>query len=155
MLEGGFDALTMAGVARDLGLAQNAIYWYFPSRADLFAATLRRMLEGIASRKPRGMTDIAKRVLWFTDQFAPLYELQPAMHEQARTSPAVADFVADLEDRLARMLANLFRGRLPDEELATAIDSFRTTVTGAYARGLPPRRRRELLAYSLGRLFDG
>jgi len=155
LLEGGFDALTMAGVARDLGLAQNAIYWYFPSRADLFAAVLRRVLAGIAARKPRGRTDIARRVLWFTDQFAPLYRLQPAMHEQARESPAVAAFVADLEELFARMLANLFRGRVPDEELASAIDSFRTTVTGAYARGLPPRRRRELLAYSLGRLLDG
>jgi AcrR family transcriptional regulator len=155
LLEGGFDALTMAGVARDLGLAQNAIYWYFPSRADLFAAVLRRLLAGIAARKPRGTTDIARRVLWFTDQFAPLYQLQPAMHEQARESPAVADFVRDLEDLFARMLSNLFRGRLPDDELASAIDSFRTTVTGAYARDLPPRRRRELLTYSLGRLLDG
>src|SRR5260221_14732474 len=105
LLEGGFDALTMAGVARDLGLAQNAIYWYFPSRADLFAATLRRVLQGIASRKPRGGTDVVKRVLWFTDQFAPLYELQPAMNEQARESTAVADFARDLEDLVARMLS--------------------------------------------------
>src|SRR5437667_7758703 len=76
LLGGGFDALSMSGVARDLGLAQNAIYWYFPSRADLFVAVLRRILEGIAARKPRGSTDIVERVLWFTDQFAPLYELQ-------------------------------------------------------------------------------
>jgi AcrR family transcriptional regulator len=155
LLAGGFDALTMAGVARDLGLAQNAIYWYFPSRADLFAVTLRRILEQIAARKPRTGTDVAKRVLWFTDQFAPLYRLQPAMHEQALRSQAVADLVADLEDLFARMLSHLFRGRVPEEELGSAIDSFRTTVTGAYARGLAPRRRRELLVYSLGRLLEG
>jgi AcrR family transcriptional regulator len=154
LLEGGFEALTMAGIARELGLAQNAIYWYFPSRADLFAAALRGILAEIAARKPRGESDIVRRVLWFTDQFAPLYALQPAMHKQARESAAVAAFARELEELLVAMLSNLFRGRLPDEELASAIDSFRTTVTGAYARGLSRRRRRELLAYSLGRLLD-
>jgi AcrR family transcriptional regulator len=154
LLSGGFDALSMAGVARDLGLAQNAIYWYFPSRADLFVAVLRRILEGIAARKPRGSTDVVARVLWFTDQFAPLYELQPAMQAQASESAVVADFLCDLENLFARMLSNVFRGRVPDDELAAAIDSFRTTVAGAYATRLPRSRRRKLLAYSLHRLLD-
>src|SRR5437660_12556488 len=79
LLEGGFEALSMVGIARELGLAQNAIYWYFPSRAELFVATLRRILEGIAGRKPRGEQNVVKRILWWTDQFAPLYAFRPAM----------------------------------------------------------------------------
>jgi len=87
--EGGFEALSMIGIARDLGLAQNAIYWYFPSRAELFVAVLRHMLEGIAARKPRGEVGVVERALWWTDQFAPIYELRPAMQEQARKAGIV------------------------------------------------------------------
>src|SRR5207245_7470833 len=61
--ESGFEGLSMIGIARELGLAQNAIYWYFPSRAELFAAALRGILEGIAARKPRHSTNIVERVL--------------------------------------------------------------------------------------------
>ena len=154
LLAGGFDALSMAGIARELGLAQNAIYWYFPSRANLFVAALRHILEGIAARKPRGVTDVVERTLWFTDQFAPLYELRPAMQAQASESPVVAEFVQQLEGLFARMLSNLFRGRVADEELDDAIESFRTTVIGAYAAGLPRSRRRELLAYTLRKLVN-
>jgi AcrR family transcriptional regulator len=152
--DGGFEALSMVGIARELGLAQNAIYWYFRSRAELFAATLRRMLERIAARKPRGEQDVVKRILWWTDQFEPLYAFRPAMHEQARTSRVVAEFVTDLDDLLDRMLTNAFRHRVPNDQLAAAVESFRATVTGTYAQGVPPRRRREVLSFSLDRLLQ-
>jgi AcrR family transcriptional regulator len=149
LCDGGFEALSMIGIARDLGLAQNAIYWYFPSRAELFAAALRGILEGIAARKPRHSTNIVERVLWFTDEFAPLYNLRPAMQEQARESTAVAQFVRELDNLHERMLTNLFRERVPENELPLAIDSFRAAVVGAYAQALPRPRRRKLLAYTL------
>ncbi len=151
--EGGFEALSMAGIARDLGLAQNAIYWYFPSRAELFVAVLRRILEGIAARKPRGKVDVVERILWWTDQFAPLYAFHSAMQEQARESPVVADFARQLDEVLDRMLANAFRGRVSEGQLPLAVDSFRVTVTGAYAQGLSRQRRRKLLSFVLERLL--
>src|SRR5947209_6962033 len=151
--EGGFEALSMIGIARELGLAQNAIYWYFPSRSELFVAVMRRMLEGIAARKPRGEKDLVTRILWWTDQFAPLYSLRATMQEQARESQVIAGFVQDLDDLLDRMLANAFRSRVPDDQLAAAIESFRSTVTGTYVQNLAPRHRREILTFSLDRLL--
>jgi AcrR family transcriptional regulator len=152
--DGGFDALSISGIARDLGLAQNAIYWYFPSRAELFVAVLRRILEGIAARKPRHSINIVERALWFTDQFAPLYNLRPAMQEQARESADVAQFVRELDNLLERMLTNLFRERVLEDDLPLAIDSFRAAVTGAYAQGLSRARRRKVLAYTLDQLLE-
>src|SRR5947209_19805946 len=80
LTEGGFEALSMIGIARDLGLAQIAMYWYFPSRAELLVAVLRRMLKGIGPRQPRGETDMVKRILCWSDQFAPLYSFRAARH---------------------------------------------------------------------------
>lgn len=154
LLAGGFEALSMIGIARDLGVAQNAIYWYFPSRAELFVAVLRHMLESIAARKPRGEVGVVERTLWWTDQFARIYALRPAMQEQARTSEVVAKFVDDLDGLLERMLTNAFRGRVPDGQLRGAIDSFRATVIGTYAQELSRRGRREVLSFALDRLLS-
>src|SRR4051812_50227265 len=64
--EGGYEQLSVAALARELGLAQNAVYWYFPAKDDLFVAVLRRMLADLAPPKPRGGGGDRRRVLWFT-----------------------------------------------------------------------------------------
>jgi AcrR family transcriptional regulator len=153
LASGGIQALSISGVARDLGLAHNAVYWYFPSRADLFVAVLRHRLADIAARKPRRSKDIAERVLWFTDQLGPLYQLQPAMQDLAREAPVVAEFVGELDALSERMLANVFRPRIEGDDLSIAIESFRSAVVGAYARGLPRDQRQRLLAFMLNQLL--
>src|SRR4051795_4275521 len=79
--EGGYEALSVAAIARELGLAQNAIYWYFPSKDHLFVAALERMLGEIAARKPSRAVGEVERILWFTDQFEALSHLRPAMND--------------------------------------------------------------------------
>src|SRR4051794_29879772 len=95
--ESGYQALSVAAIARELGLAQNAIYWYFPSKDELFVATLRRMLEEMVARKPSKQVGELERILWFTDQFQALSGLRGAMNDRARSSPVVADFVKQLD----------------------------------------------------------
>src|SRR5438874_10652007 len=89
LLEGGMEGLSVAAIARELGLAQNAIYWYFPSKDHLFVAALEAMLRDIAARKPSGDVDVVERILWFTDQFQALSDLRAAMNERARSSEVV------------------------------------------------------------------
>jgi AcrR family transcriptional regulator len=143
--EGGYDALSVAAIARELGLAQNAVYWYFPSKDDLFVATLERMLRGIAARKPKGDVDRVERVLWFTDQFEPLSHLRPAMNERARSSEVVKAFVDELEALLTRMLGNVLGDDL-------AVQTFRATAEGTMVKGMSKRERRKVLRYTLERL---
>jgi AcrR family transcriptional regulator len=145
----GYEALSVAAIARELGLAQNAIYWYFPSKDHLFVAALERMLQEIAARKPRHSVDIVERILWFTDQFEVLSTMRGAMNERARTSPVVAEFVTRLDALLTRMLSNVFRGRVPESELPVAVKSFRATVQGCSAEGLEKRQRRKVLRFAL------
>src|ERR1700736_5456330 len=71
---GGYEALSVAAIARELGIAQNAIYWYFPSKDHLFVAALERMLRDIAARKPARAAGEVQRILWFTDQFQTLFD---------------------------------------------------------------------------------
>ena len=153
--DGGYDALSMAAIARELGVAQNAVYWYFPSRDALFVATLRRMLGEIAARKPGREVGEIERVLWFTDQFEALSALRAAMRERAKSSAPVAEFVDELDAQLSRMLASVFRDRVPEDELPLAVDAFRATVEGTFVKGMSRRQRRKVLSFALERLIGG
>jgi AcrR family transcriptional regulator len=153
--DGGYDALSVAAIARELGLAQNAIYWYFPSKDHLFVAALERMLREIMARKPSRAAGEVERILWFTDQFQALSDLRGAMNERARSSKVVADFVRELDALLSRMLSNTLRRHLPEKELPMAVETFRATVEGTFVKGLGKRERRKVLTFALERLMGG
>jgi AcrR family transcriptional regulator len=152
--EGGYEALSVAAIARELGVAQNAIYWYFPSKDHLFVAALKGMLSEIAARKPkRDEADEIERILWFTDQFQELSDLRAAMRERARSSEVVADFVEELDALLSRMLSNALSDRISADELPVAVETFRATVEGTVVKGLDRRARRRVLTFALERLI--
>jgi AcrR family transcriptional regulator len=152
--EGGYEALSVAGIARKLGLAQNAVYWYFPSKDHLFVAALDGMLTEIAARKPKkSEADEIERILWFTDQFQELSDLRGAMRDRARSSEVVAEFVEQLDELLSRMLSNTLSGRIPPDELPVAVETFRATVDGTVVKGLNRKDRRQVLTFALDRLI--
>ena len=151
--EGGYEALSVSGIARELGVAQNAIYWYFQSKDHLFVAALEEMLREIAARKPSRKVGEIERILWFTDQFQALSNLRGAMTERARSSKVVADFVEQLDALLSRMLSNALRDHVAPEELPIAVETFRTTVEGTFVKGLDKRARRKVLTFTLERLM--
>ena len=152
--DGGYEALSVAAISRELGLAQNAIYWYFPSKDHLFVAALDRLLRDIAARKPSRSTDAIVRILWFADQFSVLWGLQGAIAERARSSDVVSEFVRNLDELLARMLTNAFRGHVCEDELPIAIEAFRSTIAGTFVRGLDRKQRDRELRFVLARLWS-
>lgn len=151
--EGGYEALSVAAIARELGIAQNSVYWYFPSKDHLFVAALERMLRDIAARKPKGDVGKIERILWFTDQLETLAALRGAMSERAQSSEVVAAFVEELDSLLSRMLSNVLRGQVPEEELPIAVEAVRATVQGTFVRGLSKKKRREVLTFALRRVM--
>jgi AcrR family transcriptional regulator len=152
--EGGYEGLSIAGIARKLGLAQNAVYWYFPSKDHLFVAALDGMLTEIAARKPKkSEADEIERILWFTDQFQELSDLRGAMRDRARSSEVVAEFVEQLDELLSRMLSNTLSDRIPPDELPLAVETFRATVEGTVVKGLNRKDRRRVLTFALDRMI--
>src|SRR6266567_4137127 len=82
LLEGGFEALSVAGVARQVGVAQNAVYWYFPSRDHLFVAALERILHrAVGAKKPPHDSDPSVMALWFVDRLGQFQPLLAAVHD--------------------------------------------------------------------------
>ena len=150
--DGGYDALSVAAMARELGLAQNALYWYFPSKDHLFVAALERMLRDIVARKPPEERSIERKVLWFVDQLQEIEPVRASMYERARTSEVVAEFVEALNQTWKHMLGNVLADRVPEDERKAAVDALIATIQGAFFQPMSPAERRRLIAFALERL---
>jgi AcrR family transcriptional regulator len=150
---GGYPGLSVAAIARELRVAQNTIYWYFPSKDHLFVAALGRMLEQIHARKPSSDSGKIEQILWFTDQFEELSGMRAAMTERARSAPVVAEFVTQLDALLSRMLSGALAGDVEPAELPLAVEAFRATVEGTFVKGLDRSERRNVLTFILRQLM--
>jgi AcrR family transcriptional regulator len=152
VLDGGFGALSMAAIARELGVAQNAVYWYFPSRDHLFVAVLRHLMDELAARKPPTLKDHVDRAVWMVNRLADLHPLIVALHERAKASDVVAEFHREVEGIVRGMVAHALTGHVPDAEMPVAVESFIATVEGVLLRQLPRRQRGDVVRYTLERL---
>lgn len=151
LLEGGYQNLSIADIARELGLAQNAIYWYFPSKDHLFVAALQQLVDGILSRKPRG-DSVAARVVWFADRMQEFQPLRASLSARARSSEVVAKFEADLYAGIKLLLASALSGTVAAEDLDLTTDAVVAMVEGVLLQDASRRKRAELIRFGLERL---
>lgn len=150
--EGGYEALSVAAIARELGVAQNAVYWYFPSKDHLFVAALEQMLRDVVARKPPRQRVLERKILWFVDQLDALSDVRAAMEDRARTSEVVAAFATELQATWRRMLTNVLSDRVDDDELPVVVETILATIQGTLASRRSAAERRRLIAFALGRL---
>lgn len=146
---GGVAAFSVAELARELGLAANSIYWYFPTRDDLLVATVEHALLGILGRKPPGMKRLDSRILWFVEQLDELEGVRVGLHERARESTTIADFLTRLDDRSRTMLRNVLAGHVPEADLDLAAQTLLATVEGARLQRLDGRTRRRVIEFAV------
>jgi AcrR family transcriptional regulator len=160
---GGVDALSVAALARELGVAQNTIYWYFPSRDHLLVAAMGRMVQRIISEgaAPDGAepgssdskpSTIRESILMAVDRFAEIYPLRIALRERARSSPVLFDFDKRLSDFLHEALHEAFEPYVLAADIELAIETFLLASDGCHSRGLGPAERRAVLGFVLDRL---
>ena len=151
LLEGGYANLSMAAIARELGLAQNAVYWYFPSRDHLLVAALERIIHRVLQEKPRGRGTLG-RILWFADRLEEFQALRTAVHERAESSPLVADFERQLNQQLHALAAGSLAEVVPAAEVDLTTEAVLALVEGTLLRDLPRRRREAVIRLGFERL---
>lgn len=151
-LSHGYAGTTMAAISSAAGVAPAAVYWYFRSKDDVFAAVMDRMLsreirildEDHADDDPmshlvRGLNDM--RV------FRPLHQ---AMHGRLLQSEAVREahdrFLDWIRDLVRQMVDNLDDPTV-DRELVA--DTAVTLFEGFNVEGSPPRPGAQLMRFLL------
>jgi AcrR family transcriptional regulator len=146
---GGYDDMSVAAIARELGIVQNSIYWYFPSKDRLFVAVLRRMLAELASKKPPKNKGLVAQVLWATDQMHDLAPLRSELRERAVRSEVADEFAKELDALVRRLLILGIEPYLDPDELDVAANTFLATVEGTFTLGLRKAERHRAIAYAL------
>ena len=150
---GGYNSLSVAALARELGLAHNAIYWYFPSKDHLIVATFDHMVHKLLANKPATGKDVVAKVMWFVEQLGELYPLRASMHEQAQRSKVIGDYLDDLNNRLRSMTMHALEPYVDADDLTLAAASFSATVQGAFLAGTHPKERKRVIRFALESLI--
>jgi AcrR family transcriptional regulator len=126
---GGISELSVAAISRELGIAHNAIRWYFPTRDDLLVAAVRRLLERVVAKKPPASHGAREQAVWFAHQLHRHAALRAAVHERAESSENVRRFVEEFQDLLRGMVAIWLLG---DRSARTVeVDTFLAALEGA------------------------
>lgn len=152
-LADGYDGMSVAAIARELGIAQNSVYWYFPSKDDLFVAAFRQILLRLGTRKPPRRA--ADRVVWVTDQLAQLAAPRSALRARAVHCDAAARLQSDLEQWIRALLLGELEARLDPAQAELAGQAFLAAVEGALSMNLPRSERRRVVAFVYARIAGG
>lgn len=149
----GLTTVSIAEVARSLHLSGNSVYWYFPSRDELWIAVVERIGSAIFARKPPTSARWESDVVWLVDQLADLYPFVNALQHQSRQAPRLEAYYGELRERIRSMLATAIATHVPSASDPDA-DALMilTVVVGTYALGLDPRTRHQVVRRALAEL---
>src|SRR5947208_3321874 len=111
--ERGYAGTTTAAIAEAAGVAQNAVYWYFPSKDHLFVADLGAV-------QGRSLVD---QVIYAAERLEQTQDLGAAVADRARKSEIVAGFADRMQHGLRTALLDAVRREAPDVDAGLVADS--------------------------------
>ncbi|WP_280369272.1 TetR/AcrR family transcriptional regulator [Nocardia wallacei] len=115
--ERGYDAVSVASIARAAGVVSNTVYWYFPDKDAVLISVLDVVLaESMQRFEAIAGADLAERLVWVVDELAQLSGLVTTVHARAEESAVVRDW----HDRFHALTEGLFRLELTELGLAEA-----------------------------------
>lgn|SRR5437764_11917375 len=153
LVRDGYDNTTMAEVARAARVANNSVYWYFPSKDDLLAAVLRRRQERVlAELADLATSSLEERVLGLLAELDHVANLTAAVHGRASHNVAVAEMHEAFHAAAERYLGSGFRDAgLGQQEATSAAAAIMAMVEGIHLheRDRDPVARNRLLLWTL------
>lgn len=143
----------MSEIAQSIGVANAAIYWYFPSKDHLLAEVWRRALEEEIERLKDGPEDPFRRLIDGLIHLRPYRGLHMTIHERMLESPELAavhertlDWIRDTVS-----LGITWHGRDAVRE-AELVDLVVVLFEGANVPGIRTRTATDLISGVLARL---
>lgn len=155
----GFAGLSLADVARRLGLARAAVYWYFPTKDDLLVAVVGAAFAEFTDSTPAPSDgapggDPVDRLLVAVDRLAELQPLATALHDRAHHAEQAARLEARIQEDLCARLRNLLTGHVPATRLDLVARGIVVFVEGLLTHSRTAAERRELTTFLARRLID-
>ena len=92
-IEDGYEATSMAALAKAAGVAGNTIYWYFADKDDVLVAVLDAVLnDALAEYAQVATAPLEEQLLWVLRQLRQMRRLVNTVHARATHSPAVDEW---------------------------------------------------------------
>jgi len=158
-LEKGFEATTMASIAKRAGVASNVVYWYFESKDHLFVAAMQRLVDGVirdaltTAQRKDGSQDLQAGLELVVERLSAGNALIAAVHDRAARSPVVATFHQQVHDRYGEVLAEALTERgVPANERPLVVDALSTAVEGLVMHGASKQEARRMIGFLVQRL---
>lgn len=144
-IEDGYDATSMAAIARAAGVAPNTIYWYFGDKDDLLIAVLDAVLaDALADYASLVDQPLEEQVLWTVQHLQQMRRLVATVHARIGRSEALNAwhdaFHAATEGLLRAQLAPRIDPATIDAEVKIAV----FTVEGLLTHELSPGEQRTI-----------
>lgn len=154
LLSDGYEATTMAAIARGAGVSNNAVYWYFPGKDELLAAVLRRRQEQAFADVLPG--PLPSRVLKALAELDSVANLTAPVHERAKYSAAVAEVHESFHSAIDERLRSSFRAAgLSDSDARMAAEATVSIIEGLHLHNASrdPASRDQLVLWALQRFI--
>ncbi len=92
-VEDGYEATSMAALAKAAGVAGNTIYWYFTDKDDVLVAVLDAVLaDALAEYEQVAAAPLEDQLGWVVQQLHQMHRLVNTVHTRAAHSPAVDEW---------------------------------------------------------------
>jgi AcrR family transcriptional regulator len=133
-IQDGYDATSMASLARAAGVAPNTIYWYFGDKDDLLIAVLDAvMTDALAEYADVAERPIAEQMLWTVRRLQQLQRLVTTVHARIGRSEALNAwhdaFHATTEGLLRASIAHAVPAQEQDAEVRIAVFAIEGLLT--------------------------
>jgi AcrR family transcriptional regulator len=151
--ERGYVGTTTALLADAAGVAQNAVYWYFPSKDHLFVAVLERMLDALVAdvAKDHGLT-LESRVTRTVKRLQQTEDLRVALLERSRESDIAAAFATKMRATLYSLLVEAVRREVPEGNHPMIARGILAVADGTH--GMPTEERLGLVAFAVRKFVE-
>lgn len=98
-LSQGYDGTSMSKIARELGVAPNTLYWYYPSKDELLVAVLnRQMSQSLAGLPAIAEKPIGEKLEWALQEFEQSRELVSTVHARLDQSAVIREWHDQFHD---------------------------------------------------------
>ncbi|MGW4718355.1 TetR/AcrR family transcriptional regulator [Nocardia sp. NPDC004260] len=155
-VEEGYDAASMARIARDSGVVSNTLYWYFQDKDAVLIAVLDAVLaDSMAAYGSLLDSGVADRLLWLVGQLEQLGRLVSTVHARAKESAAVDEW----HEQFHVLAEGLFRTDLielgvPAGEVDPLVTIGVFVVEGLLTHPMPESAKRAVIEALLHRAQD-
>jgi AcrR family transcriptional regulator len=138
-IEDGFEATSMAHLARTAGVAPNTIYWYFEDKDAVLIAVLEAALaDALADYADIVSLPLEQQVRWSVGQLMQLRKLISALHARLERSESLNAWHTAFHQNIEALLrAALQAHGAPDQDLDAETRIWVFTVEGLLTHRLP------------------